>query len=391
MRKTLTDKGVAALKPRPQRYAFPDPELRGHYVRVQPSGAKAFVTVARNPAGKQVWTHIGAADVICLEDARKKAREAIQRVRDGLPAFDVPTVKHSFEDTAKQWLKRHVHTNSLRSEKEITRLLCVHVFPAWRGRPFLSIRRSDVAALLDSVQDDHGARQADYVLNVVRSIMNWYATRHDDYTPPIVRGMRRQNQKAQARARILTDDEIRTIWKQAEANGTFGAILRACLLTAQRSRKVSAMKWSDVSLDGEWNIPKEAREKDTAGLLVLPKAALAILVKQPRLESNPYVFAGRGSGPYRGFSQAKTAFDGKLSDVAPWVIHDLRRTARSLMSRAGVRPDLAERVMGHAIAGVEGVYDRHSYREEKAEALRRLAALVASIVNPRENVVAIRK
>ena len=97
------------------------------------------------------------------------------------------------------------------------------------------------------------------------------------------------------------------------------------------------------------------------------------------------------SGPYRGFSQAKTAFDGKLSDVAPWVIHDLRRTARSLMSRAGVRPDIAERVMGHAIAGVEGIYDRHSYREEKADALRRLAALVDDIVNPRENIVAIRK
>jgi integrase len=269
--------------------------------------------------------------------------------------------------------------------------LRVHVFPAWKDRAFLAIRRSDVAALLDRVQDDHGARQADYVLNVVRSIMNWYATRHDDYTPPIVRGMRRQNPGAQARARILTDDDIRLIWKQAEANGTFGAIVRTCLLTAQRSRKVANMRWADVSLDGEWSIPKEAREKDTAGLLVLPKAALAILVKQPRLESNPYVFAGRGSGPYRGFSQAKSAFDAKLPDVAPWVIHDLRRTVRSLMSRAGVSSEHAERVMGHAISGVEGVYDRHSYRDEKADVLRKLAALVDCIVNPRENVVAIRK
>ena len=69
MRKTLTDKGVTALKPRSQRYAFPDPELRGHYVRVQPGGAKAFVTVARNPAGKQVWTTIGATDVLSIDDA----------------------------------------------------------------------------------------------------------------------------------------------------------------------------------------------------------------------------------------------------------------------------------------------------------------------------------
>ena len=75
--------------------------------------------------------------------------------------------------------------------------------------------------------------------------------------------------------------------------------------------------------------------------------------------------------------------------IASWVIHDLRRTARSLMARAGVRPDVAERVMGHAIQGVEGVYDRHHYREEKATALRKLASLIERIVNPVENVVAL--
>src|SRR5262249_48453583 len=92
-------------------------------------------------------------------------------------------------------------------------------------------------------------------------------------------------------------------------------------------------------------------------------------------------------GPINGFSKSKERFDAKLKDVRPWKIHDVRRTARSLMSRAGVRPDIAERVMGHAIAGVEGVYDRHSYRTEKADALAKLAALIASIVAPRENVV----
>jgi integrase len=380
MRKTLTDRGVAALKPRTARYAFPDPELRGHYVRVQPSGAKSFVAVTLDPRGKQVWTTVGPADVLSVDEARTKAREAIKRVRDGLPAFEAPSA--TFEAVAEQWLARHVRQNALRSEKEIIRLLRAHVFPAWAGRAFLSIRRSDVAALLDHIQDHHSARQADYVLNVVRSVMNWFATRNDDYTPPIVRGMRRQNPSAQARARILSDDEIRLIWKQAEANGTFGAILRMCLLTAQRSRKVATMKWSEISIDGEWTIPKEAREKDTAGTLVLPERAIAIIRAQLRMGSNPFVFAGRGAGPYRGFSQAKAAFDARLPGIVPWVIHDLRRTARSLMARAGVRPDVAERVMGHAIAGVEGVYDRHTYRDEKADALRRLAGLIETIVRP---------
>ena len=61
------------------------------------------------------------------------------------------------------------------------------------------------------------------------------------------------------------------------------------------------------------------------------------------------------------------------------------------MSRAGVRPDIAERVLGHVIGGVEGVYDRHSYLDEKADALRKLAALIGNIVNPQENVVPLQR
>ena len=265
----------------------------------------------------------------------------------------------------------------------------MHVLPVWGDRPFLSIRRSDVATLLDRVEDNHGARQADMVLTVVRSIANWFATRNDDYTPPVVRGMRRQDQKQHARARVVDDHEIRLIWKAAETSGTFGGILKLALLTGQRRTKIASMKWSDVSPDGEWTIPSAPREKDTAGTLPLPQIALDIIRAQPRLASNPHVFAGRQGGPFSGFSVTKTAFDAKLpADMEPWVIHDLRRSARSLMSRAGIRPDISERVLGHALTGVEGVYDRYAYRQEKADALQRLAALIATIVEPpRENVL----
>jgi integrase len=391
MRKTLTDKGIAALKPRPRAYAYPDPELVGHYIRVQPSARRSFVIVARSPSGKQVWANVGAADVMPIEEARDRARVAIKRVRDGLPAIEIPPDGPiTVQQVAEQWLKRHAKAKRLRTEKQITRFLRVHVYPQWGGRPLLSIRRSDVAALLDHIEDNFGARQADMVLTVIRSIMNWHATRHDDYHPPIVRAMRRQNPKEHTRARILTDDEIRAIWKTAEGAGRFGAIVRLCLLTAQRRTKVSTMKWSDLSDNGEWTIPKEPREKDTAGSLQLPQAALDIIRAQPRLASNPYVFGMRQDKPFSGFGVTKTAFDAKLP-IERWVIHDLRRTARSLMSRAGISSEHAERVMGHALAGVEGVYDRHSYAAEKAHALARLAALVDGIVNPRENVTTMRK
>ena len=72
----------------------------------------------------------------------------------------------------------------------------------------------------------------------------------------------------------------------------------------------------------------------------------------------------------------------KLKPMPEWRLHDLRRTARSLMSRAGVPTDIAEMVLGHKLTGVRGVYDRHSYAAEKREALEKLAGLVAMILNP---------
>jgi integrase len=139
------------------------------------------------------------------------------------------------------------------------------------------------------------------------------------------------------------------------------------------------MRWDELTGD-VWEIPVEDRAKGTGGALRLPPAALSRILAQPRFVSNPYVFAGRGDGPFNGYSKAKAAFDAKLGEMPHWQLHDLRRTARSLMARAGVRPDIAECVLGHAIAGVEGVYDRHSYLDEKGDALAKLAALIESIV-----------
>jgi integrase len=396
----LSDAGVAALKGRAARYSFPDPELRGHYVRVQPSGAKSFVAVTRDSSsGKQVWTTIGPADLLTIEEAREKAREVIKRVLAGRPAFAPPVKAETFGEVADNWLQRHVVARGLRSEKEIRRILSVYVSPHWKDRPFRDIRRVDIASLLDRIEDANGARQSDYVLAVIRQISVWHGSRDDDYVVPFTRGMRRG--AAPARARILDDLELRAVWKAAEASGAFGALVRLALLTAQRREKLLTLKWTDISPDGVWTIASGPREKGTAGELKLPSAAIEVIEALPRFAGNPFVFAAsRGGGPLSGFSKMKKALDAKIAaerqklakpaergaplpDMARWVLHDLRRTARSLMSRAGVPGEHGERVLGHAQPGVQGVYDRHAYFDEKAAALRRLAALIDGIVHPR--------
>ena len=387
-RKVLTDRMVASLPKKRKRYPVPDPELRGHYIRVMPQGANVFVAVARDRYGKQVWTTIGTADKLSIDKARDEARERINHIAAGLPPVEPPKPKpDAFQSVAENWLKRHVIAKKLRTRAEIERVLRVYVYPLWGGRDFTRLRRSDIASLLDHAEDHHGARQADYVLAVVRQISNWYSTRHDDYLSPFVRGMQRA--APNKRERVLDDDELRRVWTAAEGAGAFGAIAKLLLLTAQRRDKVVTLRWADISPEGVWTIPQESdREKGHAGVLRLPPAALDIIQAQPRLASNPYVFAGRGTGPINGFSKDKARFD-KAAGVQGWVLHDLRRTARSLMSRAGVSSEHAERVLGHVIPGVGGIYDRHEYFDEKAHALAKLAALIERIINPPEGDVVV--
>ena len=396
MPRKMTDNGVAALKPRASRYSKPDPELRGHWIRVQPSGTRSFWAVTRNPDGKQVWTFIGPADAMTIEAAREQARTILTRVRAGLPAVEAKG--ETFGAVVDNWLKRHVDGSGLRSRDKIIDLLNRHVSADFRAREFTTIRRTDITRLLDEIEDDHGAPQADLVLSIIRRVMFWFASRTDDYVPPLVKGMRRTNPEERARERVLNDNELRAVWKVAGEAGTYGALVRMLLLTAQRLDKVLTMKWTDISpkwpsnTPPVWTLPTAPREKGNIGAVELPAMALTILEALPRFADNPFVFAGRGASHMAYSGNPKRAFDANLpAGMERWTLHDLRRTARSLMSRAGVSSEHAERVMGHAIKGVEAVYDRHEYADEKAEALAKLANLIDGIIHPRKNVVPMAK
>jgi integrase len=314
-----------------------------------------------------------------IEEARDKAREIIKRIKGGQDRAG----PQSFEAVSSDWLHRHVDAKGLRIADDIRRILRKYMLPAWSGREFAGIRRGDVTALLDKVEDSSGSRTSDKVLEIISGISHWYERRHEDYTSPIVRGMKRYSTKDHARSRVLSDDEIRTLWSVAgKANG-YGALLQLLLLTGQRLAKVVSMRWQDIAEDGTWTIPAEAREKTNAGELVLPKLALDIIRARPRFESNPYVLAGQKPGTHLCTARPKDR--GPHFDFENFRLHDLRRTAKTLMARAGVSPHTSERVLGHAINGVEGVYDQHTYRQEKQHALAALADLVDSIVHGNHN------
>ena len=113
---------------------------------------------------------------------------------------------------------------------------------------------------------------------------------------------------------------------------------------------------------------------------------MAVLAKVPQIGNSDFVFTTDGKTPISGFSKFKRAFD-LASDVSGWTLHNLRRTARSLMSRAGVPSDHAERALGHVIGGIRSTYDRHEFYAEKKHAFAALAAQIERILRPQDNVI----
>jgi integrase len=423
--KALTELSVSQVKSNnlgtikksgnPRQYVnIYDKKVNGLILRVNSGGAKVwhvrYYAKTVNKNGKQgsfVRTRrLGRYPVLKVNDARDKALQFLGDPDKALTQSDAK----SFQEVAENYIKRYVDGNphakpprpALRSKGEIVRCLNKYVLPRWGDRKFIDLKRADVAELLDEIEDNHGAVQADQVLAIISSICTWYQSRDNDYVSPIVKRMRRTKQKDRARTRILGDDprygdgEISALWNAVSECGPFGAMVKMLLLTGQRLRKVAKMQWSDISVDGVWTIRTEPREKGNPGSLRLPQLARDIIAAQPRIAGTPYVFVGARGGPIAAFNDGKRDLDHRLRDtlpdMRPWVLHDLRRTARSLLSRreCGVLPHIAEQVLGHAIPGVAAIYDRHRYDDDKADALNKLANLIDHIVNPpKGNVVAI--
>ena len=379
----------AAVQEGAERTIYWDEDMPGFGLVVTDKGRRSFVVQYR--AGRRS-RRMKIAGVLGLSGARKRAKSLLGEVaRDRDPLQErrkaAALTEETFEKIAENYLTREGKT--LRTVEQRRAMLKRLVYPELGSCAINEIRRSDVVKLLDKIEDGNGPVMADRALATVRKVMNWHASRSDEFRSPIVRGMARTKGKDRARARVLTDDELRAVWKAAAAMpGPFGAFVQFLLLTAARRAEAAAMTRKELK-GADWTLPA-ARNKVKVDLIrPLSPAAQDVLAKLPRIGKAGYVFTTTGRSGLGGFSKFKRKLD-KLSGVAGWTLHDLRRTARSLMSRAGVPSDHAERCLGHVIGGVRGVYDRHEFHDEKKRAYEALAAQIDRIVNPQANVVPLR-
>jgi hypothetical protein len=298
MVKLLTDIAIRNLKPGTKRREIPDG--KGLYVVVQPSGKTSYAVRYRFGGKPRKLTLPGG---LSLKAARKAAGDALYEVDQGRDPIRAKSdaekarkraTDETFRAISEGYLERvcgmrrdadgkATFNGKLRSGAWRLSVLERLVYPKLGDRPITEIKRSEIVELLDKIEKGHGPVMADRTLAIIRPIMNDHAVRSDDFRSPIVRGMARVKPKERARKRILTDDEIRAVWKSANQDeGSFGCLVQFLLLTMARRNEAARMPRAEV-FDNDW-ILGAARNKAKVDL-IRPLSKFAQETPCPRAET----------------------------------------------------------------------------------------------------------
>ncbi len=397
----LTDRGVYCAKcpSNLNQYDFRDDQVRGLVLRVYSRGAKSwFVFYRRRQDNRRRIVKLGAYPGLSLKQARDRAEIELGRIAAGEDpqAQREETRARSGTDTmaeiAEDYLERYAKHKRPASYAMDLWQVKTYVLPRWGKRPVGEVTKRDVQALLEEVASGKLAPRGRPTKVAPRSLrallsklFNW-AVDEDLLAGNPASGVKlpvsvREHLKKGGRDRVLSESEIRALWEdldRMEADPrtkglglVTSAAFRLMLLTAQRSGEVLSMRWRDIE-DGEWwVVPAEVAKNGEANRVYLSPQVRAILHKlKAKTGSSEWVFAsGRRAG--RHLTTVKTANQGILrrQDMKHWTPHDLRRTAASRMSEAGVSRLVLQAILNHKDRSVTAVYDRYGQDREKREAL----------------------
>ena len=421
MAKALTAAAIERLKPHPsRRLEIPDGLLPGLYLLIQPSGAKSWAVRYRH-AGKTRKNTLGSYPALELAEAREDARQALQRVQKGAdPAKEKKIERaraaddsNTFGAVARQFIVKYQAPKN-RSWKQTARILGLvpdklkpesaddpktyvvlegSLISKWGDRKITDIRRAEIIVALDDLTDRGLTSGANRFLAAIRKLFNW-ALERDLISASPCAGVKPPADE-HSRDRVLTDDELRSVWNTSgEMGWPFGPAIQLLILTGQRREEVAGMRWSELDLKAkQWTLPRERVKNDTGHDVPLSQAAIDILKAVPRISGSEFVFTTTGESSISGFSKFKERLDTNIG-FDDWRVHDLRRTVASGMARLGTALPVIEKVLNHtsgSFRGIVGVYQRHTFADEKRHALDAWAAHVGRIIKGQpDNVVALR-
>jgi integrase len=392
--RTLTDLAVTNAKPKAQGYEISDGGQRGLRLSVRPSGSKSYLVRYRSPVtGKSAKLTLPGG--ISLRQARLMAAQTMDAVAQGRdPIQDKKAEKvaaavadeNTLAAVSTRWLE--LVAAKFRSKRHYELVLKNNILPRLGSTQVTALTRSQIVDAFDHVEEDAGPRAADMALAVLGQILRWYEARKDNFRSPIIASMAKRSD-AKPRDRILSDDEIKSVWKACgdERMGMFGQAIRLMLLTGARRSEVAGIRRSEIE-DMEdngaefrvWRLPARRSKNGEEVIRPLSRAVLGIVDAQPALGDGDLVFSLNGISPMSlRFTRKEHLLD-RMSGTERWTLHDLRRTFRSMLSRLRVPFETAERLLGHSQDILSKTYDRHSHLPAMQEAVDKIAAEVERIV-----------
>ena len=247
-------------------------------------------------------------------------------------------------------------------------------------KPIHHITRADVSNALDRIPEEHIGNRRN-VFAVARRFFKWSVSRGDITASPML-GME-VPPAVKARDRWLADDELRRIWHAAPGcHPSFSRIVRLLMVTGQRREEVSSLDWKELDREESlWTLPAERAKNGEPNSIPLNELAVAVfndIAGGADWPKKGRVFPTSSGAAFTAFAKGKLKIDKLVAadggeELAPWRLHDLRRTLATGFQRLGVRFEVTEAVLNHvsgARAGVAGIYQRHDWKPEKVAAMK---------------------
>jgi integrase len=333
---------------------------------------------------------IGKFPALPLEQARKLAAELDSRVTLGHdPAAEkrerIEDSADTFGNLVTDYIAAQESKLTATMVSELRRYLTVYAAPLHR-LPVKKVNLKILAKLLDDFAKGDGINtgrpRKGTTVNRMRSAVSacfqWAMKKGRAESNPV---LLTEQMGEVSRKRFLSDDEIKIVW-DSTGDDDYGSIVRLLILTGQRRDEISELRWNEVKLDLNMiSLPSERVKNDQEHDIPMSPAVRSIIAARPR--NDGLVFAA-----ITAWSRRKLRLDAEITEklgkpLAPWTLHDLRRTAATGMADIGIQPHVVEAVLNHiggSKRGVAGVYNRSTYAPEKKRALNKWADRVQDII-----------
>src|SRR5215212_3265339 len=352
MRLTRPNVSRLVLPPGKAEQIMFDDTLPGFGIRIRAGGKRTWIAQYRIGRQQRRVT-IGSVETVDLEDAKRRAREILAKVHlGGDPQTEKAESKASAALTlgaiSEIYLERYAAARlKPKTLADTSRYLRVSWKPL-HGLPLNKIERRAVAARLFEIAGESGQITANRARAALSALFSWAMREGLAEANPVIGTNRAVDEKS--RDRVLSDEELAAIW-QACREDDYGRIVRLLILTGQRREEVGGMAGAEIDLlRARWSIPRERTKNGLHHDVPLSPAAMAVLRTMPSALLTAQLF-GEGRGTFQGWSKAKAALDRRIVQsgilIAPWRLHDLRRTVATRMAEIGILPHVVEAVLNH--------------------------------------------